>query len=57
MEKYGVEESDEKVKTASESTGDKCPTCNAPLRDYKKTGVLLCPNCGSKPFENKDATR
>ena len=52
MQKYGVEEekpSDNK--TAADDT--MCPACQAVLRPADETGVLLCPNCGSKPFEKK----
>jgi len=53
MEKYGVDEEEDTVKTAK--VGDKtCPTCSTKLRPPAKTGVLLCPKCGSKPFERPE---
>lgn len=55
MEKYGVEEAPEDVKTAAE--GKKCPACGESLRPIAVTGVLLCPKCGSKPFEASDADK
>ena len=56
FEKYGVEELDP---PADKTAGDKavCPTCQAPLRPTTETGVLLCPSCGSKPFEKKTGGR
>lgn len=49
-EKYGVDESEEDVKTAAEGA-KKCPDCGGALRPRDVTGVLLCSKCGSKPFE------
>jgi ribosomal protein L37AE/L43A len=49
-EKYGVEEADEDSKTAAEET-KRCPHCDGELRPREVTGVLLCVNCGTKPFE------
>jgi ribosomal protein L37AE/L43A len=51
-EKYGVEETDEDVKTAED--GKKCPNCGGELRSREVTGVLLCVKCGSQPFEAGD---
>jgi len=51
MEKYGVSEEAELEKEAKQGDKPRCPTCNTPLRDSSNTGVLLCPNCGSRPFE------
>ena len=51
MEKFGVEELPEDTKTAS--TRKLCPRCSTELRPVDETGVLLCPACGSKPFEAK----
>jgi len=50
MEKYGVDESDADTKTAQERPTT-CPTCNAPLKAVEETNVLVCPTCGTKPFE------
>jgi len=52
LEKYGVvEETDTKVATADKPT---CPKCGTALRPVEETGVLLCPKCGSQPFEPTD---
>ena len=51
MEKYGVEEEPVGDKTAGDA--DHCPACGALLRPVDQTGVSLCPDCGSKPFEKK----
>jgi predicted RNA-binding Zn-ribbon protein involved in translation (DUF1610 family) len=50
MEKYGVDEG-EQQKTGEESKAPQCPDCGAALRDTDQTGVLVCPTCGTKPFE------
>lgn len=49
MQKYGVEESE--PKEAGEEKSNLCPSCGAVLEDSKETGVKICPNCGTKPFE------
>lgn len=49
MEKYGVDTEADLDKTAQENTT--CPDCGAVLPSQTETGVLLCPNCGSEPFE------
>ena len=57
MEKYGVDESGYgKEKTAErgeDKAEPKCPVCGNSL----DTGSpqLVCPHCGTKPFEVKDA--
>jgi predicted RNA-binding Zn-ribbon protein involved in translation (DUF1610 family) len=52
MEKYGVLEEDDKSKTAAEkSKKPRCTTCGKELRPQSVTGILLCPQCGSLPFE------
>lgn len=51
MEKYGVSTGDDLVKTATEDKLKKCPICSTPVRPPDVTGVLLCPNCGTRPFE------
>jgi ribosomal protein L37AE/L43A len=53
MEKYGVEETGEEVKTAADGKL-KCPVCSSAIRPPDETGVLLCTKCGSKPFEAGD---
>jgi DNA-directed RNA polymerase subunit RPC12/RpoP len=50
MEKYGVEEAEESKKA---NEGVTCPECGEALRDSEQTGVLICPRCGTKPFEKK----
>lgn len=51
MEKYGVTEDVALEKEAKQGDKPRCPKCNVLLRDSSDTGVLLCPNCGSRPFE------
>lgn len=55
MEKYAVEENviAEEEKAAGDTEKACCPVCSTPLRNTNETGVLLCPKCGSKPFEEK----
>ena len=48
-EKYGVEQEEEVVKTASRTKS--CPSCGLALLPSTTTGILRCPECGSKPFE------
>ena len=50
MEKFAVEEV-EPPKTASSDQPAKCPACGSTLLPQADTGILLCPKCGSKPFE------
>ena len=54
MEKYGVTEDAELEKEAKQGDKPRCPQCKTLLRDDSKTGVLLCPNCGSRPFEKSE---
>lgn len=54
VEKYGVDEADIEDKTAAIQI-DECPRCHAKLRPVQDTGVLLCPTCGSRPFEQGGA--
>lgn len=52
MEKYGVYEEEDKSKTAAEKgKKPRCPACDKYLRPQAVTGVLMCPQCGSLPFE------
>jgi len=55
MEKYGVEEDQDKTKTASRVRT--CPDCGCKLEDSHTTGgLLICSGgCGTKPFENEPA--
>jgi hypothetical protein len=50
MDKYGVE-TEKQDKTAGDKS--KCPDCDKELEDPNKTGVPLCPEHGTKPFEKK----
>lgn len=54
MEKYGVQEEVPKKddKTAN-SNPEVCPDCNAILDNLSTTGVLKCPQCGTRPFEKR----
>jgi ribosomal protein L37AE/L43A len=54
MDKYGVSEDLEQTKEAQHEDHPKCPECKAELCDSNNTGVLLCPNCGSRPFEQSE---
>lgn len=52
MEKYGVEQDVQTPggpKTAQ--AADRCKKCGKTLRPRTETGVLLCPDCGSRPYE------
>jgi ribosomal protein S27AE len=50
MDKYGVDEGVELVeKTAVDCLAEQCPACGAACTRHG--AVLLCPVCGSKPFE------
>ena len=48
MEKYGVVEEAPEEKTAQDKRC--CPSCGARLKRHG--GILICPNCGSLPFED-----
>jgi len=51
MEKYGVDESVDQHKLEKQATQG-CPKCGrAPVRHG---AVLICPQCGSEPFEGRD---
>ncbi len=53
MEKYGVEEDQDKTKTASADVV--CPDCGRELEDAHTTGgLLICIHCGTKPFEKEN---
>ena len=51
MEKFGVEEDEPAPDKTAEEKPKVCPSCGSPLRPISETGVLICPKCGSKPFE------
>jgi len=51
MEKYGVDESKDNSKL-EKMAGEGCPSCGAALKRHGQ--ILLCPNCGSQPFEEKE---
>jgi ribosomal protein L37AE/L43A len=51
VEKYGVEEAEPVPEKTATDKPKECPKCHSPLRPTLDTGVLLCPQCGSKPFE------
>jgi ribosomal protein L37AE/L43A len=50
VEKYGVEQAQDE-KTAEMRKTEICPDCSEKLRPTTTTGVLMCPKCGTKPFE------
>ena len=51
MEKYGVDE-ERSAKEKKASRG--CPRCGAsPDRLIKHGSVIMCPNCGTEPFEDE----
>jgi ribosomal protein L37AE/L43A len=47
MDKYGVEEREDKVASDEEA----CPKCDKEIEDKEETGVKKCPDCGTEPFE------
>jgi NADH pyrophosphatase NudC (nudix superfamily) len=49
MEKYGVQEDEDKAKTAS--TNNRCPKCGEELTQEGTINVRHCPSCGTLPFE------
>ena len=53
FEKYGVlEDPDAVSKTAEDKTTPKrCPACGSELVAAETVNVLICPQCGTKPFE------
>ena len=54
MDKFGVDEiNDPDAPKTGALTHKVCPACGAELRPVEDTGVLLCPRCGSKPFEEQ----
>jgi uncharacterized Zn finger protein (UPF0148 family) len=57
MDKFGVEEIEPSGKVAQDKNDQSCPRCGAALRAKLETGVLLCPNCGSAPFEAPPETK
>ena len=50
MEKYGVDESVDQKKLEKQAS-EGCPNCGAKLA--KHGNVLICPKCGSEPFEKE----
>lgn len=51
MEKYGVDETKNQENLEKLAAGG-CPKCGAKLQRHGQ--VLLCPNCGSQPFEEPE---
>lgn len=49
MDKYGV------VQEATEDIS--CRQCGRPLADRNRTNAVLCPACGTKPYEDSHAER
>ena len=50
MDKYAVDEGN-KDNDLEKKAAKGCPKCGAELQRHGNT--LLCPNCGSEPFEEK----
>jgi DNA-directed RNA polymerase subunit RPC12/RpoP len=49
MSKFGEESTDTtKDKTAEERI---CPKCKGPLEELEGTSILVCANCGHRPYE------
>lgn len=51
MDKYAVELDPEAVKTADAKAPGTCPVCGAKVLSPETTNVLVCPKCGTIPFE------
>lgn len=54
FEKYGVDEVNGGAKTAKEGEIRHCPNCGKRLVPTEKINVLMCPLCGTRPFEEAD---
>ena len=52
MEKYGVDEKID-IKKMEKIASNGCPKCGSP-KVFKHGDILICPNCGSAPFESED---
>lgn len=51
MDKYGVDEAVDQEKLEKQAS-EGCPECGSPVERHGST--LLCPKCGSAPFEKKE---
>lgn len=51
MEKYGVQETEDLEKTASQDGKIRCPWCKAEVDS--ESSPLRCPKCGTEPFEER----
>ena len=52
FEKYGVLEDPNTVgKTAEDKKPQRCPECDSALVPSETVNVLVCPKCGTRPFE------
>ena len=54
MEKFGVEQDEPAVKTAETKNAGACPVCRSRLQPRELSNVLVCPKCGTKPFEGSE---
>lgn len=54
MDKYGVDESQDDAQLEKRANQG-CPKCGGKLERHGTT--LLCPNCGSEPFEQDGKCR
>lgn len=51
MEKYGVEESKQDPRKMEKAAAEGCPVCGSEVQQHGS--VLVCPTCGTKPFEKE----
>ncbi len=49
MDKFGVDEQADE-QSLEKQAGQECPRCGRKVERHGK--VLVCPNCGSEPFEH-----
>lgn len=54
MEKYAVDQT-QNEEALSKVASSGCPGCGKPANQLQKHGsVIICPKCGSAPFEARD---
>jgi Zn finger protein HypA/HybF involved in hydrogenase expression len=52
MDKYGVDEGTEDQEILEKRSSQGCPKCGS-TRVQRHGSTLICPNCGTEPFEDK----